>query len=139
MQKQMLSLNLDYIMIDDVNSGESPKSPGKPKINNRIRLRALELNKTPSELAKSCGVPYGTYKNWELGKSYMPLKKALVLSNLLKCSIHYLYYEEVQANSNYEKLTAHLNSFKGKVETLSKDMFQAKMDLEQLLLMFKYH
>ena len=126
-------------MIDDVNSGESPKSPGKPKINNRIRLRALELNKTPSELAKSCGVPYGTYKNWELGKTYMPLKKALVLSNLLKCSIHYLYYEEREANSNYAKLTARLNSFKGRAETLSNDIFQVKKDLDELLLIFKYH
>ena len=139
MQKQMLSLNLDYIMIDDVNSGESPKSPGKPKINNRIRLRALELNKTPSELAKSCGVPYGTYKNWELGKTYMPLKKALVLSNLLKCSIHYLYYEEREANSNYAKLTARLNSFKGRAEALSNDIFQAKKDLDELLVIFKYY
>ena len=69
----------------------------------------------------------------------MPLKKALVLSNLLKCSIHYLYYEEREANSNYAKLTARLNSFKGRAEALSNDIFQAKKDLDELLVIFKYY
>ena len=109
------------------------------KIRNRIKAVLLEIGKTPQELADDCGVMYGTLQNWIQGRSYPPLIKALQLSDVLDCSIPYLYYKEQERNSGKAKMLIYLKDLSTRIDGVAKEVVECKLDFERLIMHFQAH
>lgn len=109
----------------------------RKKIRNRIKAILMEIGKTPQELADECGVMYGTLQNWIQGRSYPPLIKALQLSDVLDCSIPYLYYKEHERNSGQAKMLVYLRDLSMRIDGVAKEVIECKLDFERLLMQFQ--
>lgn len=107
------------------------------KIRNRIKGILMEQGKSPQELADECGVMYGTLQNWIQGKAYPPLPKAFEIADILRCSIPYLYYKEYERNLSQEKMLVHLKDLKNRIEGVSKEVVECKLDFDRLLMQFQ--
>ena len=109
----------------------------KEKIKNRIKVTLMEIGKSPQELADECSVLYATLQNWIQGKSYPPLPMAFKIADILGCSIPYLYYKEYERNLSQEKMIVHLKDLKGRIEGVSKEVMECKLDFERLVMQFQ--
>jgi transcriptional regulator with XRE-family HTH domain len=79
---------------------EDRKNELKEMGNHLKALRRAKGYRSPTALAKVIGISNGTYKNYELGMTNMPVLTASRIADALDCSIDELVGREVPFDDN---------------------------------------